>query len=475
MLPASGFTAAELADAWPAQVDLASALAALARQSDTPARCIFVVDDDPTGVQSLPDAEILTAWESDLLEQVWEAQRDLLYILANTRALPETQAIAVCREIVERVRTLAEQHRVTLCPISRSDSTLRGHYPAELGPFEELFSQLPDGQILAPAYPEAGRIVLGARHFVFDHVRERFVPVTETDFSRDPTFSFRSADLPQWIEEKSHGSMAASDAVTISLSELRNGGAPGVARRLQTVANNAPVVADAIDYGDLLILAAGSRLAERQGKRFVYRTAAPFVRAMLGLRPDDKDDSGVRIRNLGPGLVLVGSYVKLTTAQLRLAQALPTVESIELPVAELLEPDTAQRAVEKICTRVDFELCQGKTALVFTSRELLSQTDKLKHLQIGERISSALVSIPGKLKRLPKWILAKGGITSHEVLTTGLGAKRARVVGHPATGVSLLKLGIDSHAQGLYYVVFPGNVGGPSTLAEVIDRLRGQA
>jgi uncharacterized protein YgbK (DUF1537 family) len=405
------------------------------------------------------------------LEQVWESQRGLLYILANTRALPEAQAIAVCREIVRRVRTLAEKHRVALCPISRSDSTLRGHYPAELGPFEELFSRHPDGQILAPAYPEAGRIVLGARHFVFDHVRERFVPVTETDFSRDPTFGFQSADLPQWVEEKSHGSIAASDVVTISLSELRNGGVPGVARRLQAVANNAPVVADAVDYGDLLVLAAGARMAEGQGKRFVYRTAAPFVRAMLGLQPDDRDGSGGRIRNLGQGLVLVGSYVKLTTAQLRLAQALPSVESIELSVAELLEPDTAQRAVENICARVDSELRRGKTALVFTSRELLSQTDTLKHLQIGERISSALVSIPGKLKHLPRWILAKGGITSHEVLTTGLGAKRARVVGHPATGVSLLKLGADSRAKDLYYVVFPGNVWVPITLAEVIQGL----
>jgi uncharacterized protein YgbK (DUF1537 family) len=474
MLPASGFKLAELAAAWPGQIDLAPALAALATETDASERCVFVVDDDPTGVQSLSNAEILTAWEPDLLEQVWESQRGLLYILANTRALPEAQAVAVCREIVQRVRTLADQHRIALCPISRSDSTLRGHYPAELRPFEELFSQLPDGQILAPAYPEAGRIVLGARHFVFDHARERFVPVTETDFSRDPTFGFKSADLPRWVEEKSHGSIAASDVVTISLGEIRNGGVAGIADRLHTVANNAPVVADAIDYSDLLILAAGARMAERKGKRFVYRTAAPFVRAMLGLRPDDKDDSGARIRNLGPGLVLVGSYVKLTTAQLRLAQALPGVESIELSVKELLEPETAQRAVASICTRIDSELRREKTALVFTSRELLSQTDTLKHLQIGERISSALVSIPGKLEHLPRWILAKGGITSHEVLTTGLGAKRARVVGHPATGVSLLELGTDSRAPGHYYVVFPGNVGGPSTLAEVIEGLQGK-
>ena len=474
MLSASGFTANELAATWSAEVDIAPALWAQATQRGDPKRCVFVVDDDPTGVQSLTDAEILTAWEPDLLEEVWHAQPDLLYILGNTRALPEAQAIGVCREIVQRVRALAEKHRFNLCPISRSDSTLRGHYPAELRPFEELFSQPPDGQILAPAYPEAGRIVLGARHFVFDHAEERFVPVTQTDFSRDPTFGFRSADLPQWVEEKTKGSIRASDVVTIGLSELRNGGVLDVAHRLQLVENNAPVVADAVCYGDLFILAAAARLAERHGKRFVYRTAAPFVRAMLGIPPGERDDSEGVVAGLGPGLVLVGSYVKLSTAQLRLAQTIPTVESIELPVAELLEPDTALRTVESICSRVDSVLRESKTALVFTSRELLSRTSTLKHLEIGERISTALVSIPAKLQRLPRWVLAKGGITSHEVLTTGLGAKHARVVGHPATGVSLLELGTDSRAPGLYYVVFPGNVGGPGTLAEVIERLQGQ-
>jgi uncharacterized protein YgbK (DUF1537 family) len=474
MLPTSGFTANELAATWSAEVDIAPALMALRTQRGEPKRCVFVVDDDPTGVQSLTDSEILTAWEPDLLEQAWQAQPDLLYILGNTRALPEAQAVAVCSEIVQRVKTLAEKHRVSLCPISRSDSTLRGHYPAELRPFEELFSQPPDGHIIAPAYPDAGRIVLGARHFVFDHAQQRFVPVTETDFSRDPTFGFRSADLPLWVEEKSNGSIRASDVVTIGLSELRSGGVLDVAHHLQLVANNAPVVADAVGYGDLFILAAAARLAERHGKRFVYRTAAPFVRAMLGIPPSEKDDSERGVDGLGPGLVLVGSYVKLSTAQLRLAQTLPTVESIELPVAELLEADTAQRIVERICSRVDSVLRASKTALVFTSRELLSQTSTLKHLEIGERISAALVSIPGKLERLPRWVLAKGGITSHEVLTTGLGAKQARVVGHPATGVSLLELGTDSRAPGLYYVVFPGNVGGPGTLAEVIERLQGQ-
>jgi len=120
---------------------------------------------------------------------------------------------------------------------------------------------------------------------------------------------------------------------------------------------------------------------------------------------------------------------------------------------------------------IESSLATEKTALVFTSRGLVSQREQLNHIQISAIVSEALSSIPARLTRQPTWLIAKGGITSNDILTKGLNAKRARVLGQISSGVSALRLGPESAYPGLPFIVFPGNVGEPSTLAELIRSL----
>ena len=92
--------------------------------------------------------------------------------------------------------------RVQPVIVSRSDSTLRGHYPVEtdvmaeeLGPF--------DAHFLVPAFFEGGRITRDGMHYLL--VDGRPVPVHETEFARDSVFGFSTGFLPDYVEEKTAG------------------------------------------------------------------------------------------------------------------------------------------------------------------------------------------------------------------------------------------------------------------------------
>ena len=87
------------------------------------------------------------------------------------------------------------------------------------------------------------------------------------------------------------------------------------------------------------------------------------------------------------------------------------------------------------------------------------------------RISQALTSIVKDLSVRPGFLVAKGGITSSDVGIRALGVRRAWVLGQAAPGVPVWRTGEESKFPGLSYVIFPGNVGGVSTLREIVQTL----
>ena len=92
-------------------------------------------------------------------------------------------------------------------------------------------------------------------------------------------------------------------------------------------------------------------------------------------------------------------------------------------------------------------------------------------LAIGNAVSDGLVTIVSKLQSQPSFIIAKGGITSSDVATKGLGIRRAMVLGQAAPGVPVWSIGEEGKFPGMSYVVFPGNVGGEDELAKLVRRL----
>lgn len=433
-------------------------------------RKLVVLDDDPTGTQTVHGVDVLTTWtEADLTAAVLGSE-PLFYVLTNSRALRETEAVDLAGTLSERLARVQEVTGRRLDILSRSDSTLRGHYPAELSPLADFVK--PDGHLIVPAFPEGGRVTVDGVHYVL--TGDTYRPVTDTDFARDPTFGYRHAYLPAWVEEKTKHAWRREEVLHVSLDTLRNGGPDAAQTVLMQAERNRPVVADAVSYADLSVLAAGLARAERAGKRFLTRSAASFVRVRGGLEAKPlltRTDLGVKS---GGGLVLVGSYVDLSARQLTAALELESVDARELSVQTLLERGNPEREAAAAARWADGVMATGRTALVYTSRDLVAEQSGKSHVQIAALVSAALSSIPQFLTQTPAWLIAKGGITSSDVATHGLGVRKARVLGQVTAGVPTWQLGAETRFPGMPYLVFPGNVGRDDTLAEIITLLGGE-
>jgi uncharacterized protein YgbK (DUF1537 family) len=234
---------------------------------------------------------------------------------------------------------------------------------------------------------------------------------------------------------------------------------------------------NAASYRDLEVFVSGLLEAEAAGKRFLYRTAASFVRVRGGIEPRGLltwSDLASQVGS-GPGLIVAGSYIQKSSAQIESALALPGVTGVEVQVEALLEAEKRIQEIENAARQLEQAMAAGHDALVYTSRRLVAKPDRGSSLAIGQSVSSALVEIVRRVNRRPAWVIAKGGITSSDTATRGLEIQKARVLGQAISGVPVWLTGPESRWPGLVYVVFPGNVGGPDAIAQMVRILRGEA
>jgi uncharacterized protein YgbK (DUF1537 family) len=335
-----------------------------------------------------------------------------------------------------------------------------------------------DAVLLAPAFLEAGRVTVGDVHWA--RVGEEFLPVGETEFARDASFGYAASDLREFLAEVSAGEIAAADVGAVGLVDIREGGPERVAQVLQAVRGSQFVVVNALDYADLETVVLGALAAEQRGLRLLYRTGPSFVRALLGqepLPPLTTAQIWPREVAVGHGLVVVGSHVGQTGRQLAALASCGGLAEVELDVPALIELDDAgatdlvRRTAERITS-----LLAGSDVVLYTSRALAAGDDASGSLAISHRVSAAVSSVVREsLAARPAWVLAKGGITSHDVAVRGLSIRRAYVVGQFFPGmVSLFRpVAADPRILGRPYVVFAGNVGDDRALVDVVTRLRG--
>jgi uncharacterized protein YgbK (DUF1537 family) len=125
-----------------------------------------------------------------------------------------------------------------------------------------------------------------------------------------------------------------------------------------------------------------------------------------------------------------------------------------------------------VCRQADDALAAGVTPVVYTSRRV-ERPEGMDDLEVARVVSESLVTIVRGIASRPDFVIGKGGITSSDIGTRGLGAERAIVLGQVRPGVPVWRLGPETRFPGMPYVVFPGNVGGPDTLAEIVMELTG--
>ena len=435
---------------------------------------IVVLDDDPTGSQTVHSCLLLTRWDVATLREALLDEAPLFFVLTNTRGMSAAHASALtreaCQNLKQALRDLAEDGRV-IEPIlvSRSDSTLRGHYPVEtdiiaeeLGPF--------DAHFLIPAFIEGGRITRDGVHYLL--VDGEPVPVNETEFARDSVFGYRSAFLPDYVEEKTHGRIRADQVERFNLEDIRAGSLP----RLLSLGGNVACSVDAESRADLVAFAADLKAAAQQGKRFLCRSAAGIVSALADLPPQPVAAEAMRryVRNGRPGAVLVGSHVSKTTRQLQQLLAEPDVAPVEVDVTRL--PDAARSLLGQVLERIEAAHARRLSPVIFTSRTELTFQDEQTRLAFGEVVSTFLMDVVHHLPSDIGFLISKGGITSNDVLSHGLSLRTARVLGQILPGCSVVRCpGEHPQFPDLPVVIFPGNVGDDQALAEAFRRLAGPA
>ncbi len=434
---------------------------------------IVVLDDDPTGSQTVHSCVLLTRWDTAALKAALSAPGPLFFVLTNTRGMGAGEAADTVRVVCRNLRAaLAELSRegVEIRPIfvSRSDSTLRGHYPVEtdvmaeeLGPF--------DAHFLIPAFFEGGRVTRDGRHYVLvDGVP---VPAHETEFARDTVFGYRHSDLREYVAEKTAGRIAASDVQLFSLADVR----AGCGARLLALANNSCCVVDAVEQGDLDRFARDLHEAVEAGRRFLFRSAASLLTSLANLPAQPVPPEAMSDYAQGPvGVVLVGSHVRKTTEQLAMLLREPTLAAIEIDVDRAQDAHDAAR--DDILAQITSAHAAGKTAVLFTSRSERQFADSGQRLRFGAAVSAFLMRIVQALPKTTGFLISKGGITSNDVLSTGLMLATCEVVGQILPGCSVVCCP-PTHPRHprMPVVIFPGNVGDAQALGTVYRRMTGRA
>jgi uncharacterized protein YgbK (DUF1537 family) len=491
---------AEILAAFPAEVRIPAGMVAEAVEASSAdaARMLVVLDDDPTGTQSVADLPVLTRWDVEdfswaFAHIVHSNLKPAVYVLTNTRSLDPAEAAARNEEVVRNaLAAAASAGALRLGFVSRSDSTLRGHFPLEpdviAATVADVSGEDTDGVVLVPAFPDAGRVTIGGVHYMRGTGADAgtLTPVAETEFAKDATFGFSTSEMAKYVEEKSQGRFTAESVIVLDLNIIRASSDPQVTAKtiadaLEPATHSTPIVADVVTENDLRALSLGLMEAERRGKKLLYRVGPPFVRARIGqeIRTELSGEEAYAGNNPSDagGLIVVGSHVGVTTRQLKaLTDQHGAARIVEIDAEKLLaaetETDTAASYLEQTVETVVAALHDGDV-IVHTSRLLIKTDDPAESLRIARTVSAAVVAVVNRTLKTfpPRFVIAKGGITSSDVAAHGLELRHAIVRGPMLPGIVSLWEPVDGPAKGIPYIVFAGNVGDDDSLAQVTRKL----
>lgn len=438
---------------------------------------IVVLDDDPTGVQTVHDISVYTNWSEDSIRKGFEEKNKLFYVLTNSRGFTAEETTKAHKEIAAVVDKVAKETDKEYIYISRSDSTLRGHYPLETillrDAYETYTGSKIDGEVMCPFFKEGGRYTIDDVHYV--RYGEDLVPAAETEFAKDKTFGYTKSDIKEYVEEKTGGAFKASDVTSISLDDIRALNYDKIEQQLMAVHDFNKIVVNAIDYVDVKVFCVALYRAMSKDKVFMFRTAAAIVKVMGGVtsQPLLTREQMVVKETANGGIIVVGSHTEKTTKQVEMLKSNPNIKFVELD-ATLVKDDKAFAEEVERCLKLEEEyIKEGKTVCVFTTRKLITADtgNKEDDLRLSVKISDAVQSLVGKLTITPSFVIAKGGITSSDVGTKALAVQKANVLGQIEPGIPVWQTGLESKFPQTPYVIFPGNVGDETTLKKAAEKL----
>ena len=429
----------------------------------------IVFDDDPTGIQTVFDVLVLVDYDYKTLKEAFLDKRNMFYVSTNSRSFLEKETIEYHEKLMDLIIKVAKETNSDFTILSRGDSSLRGHYPLET---EIIYKKLMDnginidGEIICP-YLDGVRKTIDDIHYVVDN--GNLIKVGDSEFSKDKTFGFKSSDLKEYVEEKTHGKYKASDCISISLDDLNDESV--VVSKLNNVSNFNKVIVNAESMEDLKKFVGAYK---RSDKKFIFRCAASLVKE-IGNIPDKAYLTKKECITGGRGgLVLVGSHVNKTKTQLEYLRGHFDLDYVEFNQHEVLNNNLSNEAI-RCAKEVSKKLNEDKIVLLATRRDRVdfSGEDKEEQLKMAVSISKELTGILNKLEVAPKFLVSKGGITSFDCLNIGLHVKKGVALGQIEKNVGVIKCLEESKFENMPVVIFPGNVGSEETLYSVVNKLGG--
>lgn len=440
---------------------------------------LCVLDDDPMGSQTLHSVVSYLRWDEPVLRRAARNHDRLFLVVTGGRSRTARGAAAATARAAEAVLAGAAGTGRTVEFAMRGDSTLRGHFAAESEALARVLARAgrpPHGLLLVPFFAEGGRVTALDVQWVVEG--DTAVPVHLTAYARDASFPFTAATLPAWVVEHWGGRLGSRPVVTLDLAELRRGGPDWVASRLAAAPPGAIVIANCLTYADLAVIVAGERQAARRGVTYLVRGAASLIKLRGGLPDRPLLTLADLVRRPYPrGLVLVGSHVPRTTAQLEQLLARPWARGIYLDVSPLAAgaaaAQAARRAVREALAAVRAAWAAGRLPVVYTSRDEVQGATPAEDVRIKRAVARLLVHLARAALDLAgglDYLAIKGGTTAYDIATRACGASSVDVLGQVAPGVPAWRLRPPARIPGLPLIAFPGNVGEPHTLAEVLGQ-----
>jgi len=435
-----------------------------------------VIDDDPTGSQTVHDCLLLLKWDCSTLAKGFESKSNLFFILANTRSLSENDAKLTLEEICKNLKTVIalQAHEEEIIFISRGDSTLRGHNFLEpsalnsyLGPFDATFH--------IPAFIEGKRLTINGSHFVDK------TPIDQTIFARDEIFGFETSNVKNLLFQKSKSQIKIEDIQNLLLPhiEILNDEENNIVfKKLKNLNNNQHVIVDIENYSQLKKFSLVIKKLARQ-KKFLFRTAASFISSISekkSVTQSKKFVSNLRIRNKEksflPGLIIGGSYVKLSTMQLNNLLEIRNCNPIELDVFEFFKISSSDNNKKqmnlfknKFLKEIRFSFEKGKTPVLFTSRKFMP-LDSSELFNFYNSLACFIAELVADLKYEIGYLISKGGITTNMILSNGLNADYVYLEGQILTGISVVTCNLKNDKK-LPIVTHPGNIGTKDSLVNI--------
>ena len=336
------------------------------------------------------------------------ADGSVLAVDTDSRALPPAEA-------VRRVRAAIANRPPGTLVYKKIDSTLRGHLAAELAAALDAMPEAA-GAVLAPAFPQQGRTVVGGRCFVNGEPLET-------------TALWRGAGIAGPADPVAR--LQAEGLSAVSLAAAPAGGEQALADRIARAfaAGVRVAVCDASSVEELSRLARALALLDRSP---LIAGSAGLARSLAALRrqpsaPRDASPAHVLGRPSGPVLTVIGSRAPVARAQAAAIVSATGALAVAVPVARLVAEPTDVAAGEAIAEA----LAAGRHAV-------LTVGDGETDLALSLAIARGLARLAAPAAKCAGGLVLTGGDTARAVLDA-LGASAIVLLGEVEPGVPLAR------------------------------------